>query len=159
MGDEIIITGDARDGVDDEEFTTEERRIKKIDGTQITLDRALENSHAGAGKKYRCEVAKLLDPIDDQPPATIITWPKRGLPVKLGKDGTLKVRGTSTDDYEIAGVVVNGVEASDLDYNFTGWSVKLSGLKPDKLKLTALATDKAENREQTAHILMITIIE
>ncbi|MDB4404283.1 hypothetical protein N9154_02990 [Akkermansiaceae bacterium] len=102
---------------------------------------------------------KLLDPIDDQPPATIITWPKRGLPVKLGKDGTLEVRGTSTDDYEIAGVVVNGVEASDLDYNFTGWSVKLSGLKPGKLKLTALATDKSGNREQTAHVLMITIAE
>ena len=57
------------------------------------------------------------------------------------------------------GVVVNGVEASDLDYNFTGWSVKLSGLKPGKLKLTALATDKSGNREQTAHVLMITIAE
>ena len=59
VGDEIIITGDERDGVDDEEFTTEERRIKKIDGRQITLDRALEKAHAGAGKNYRCEVANL----------------------------------------------------------------------------------------------------
>ena len=102
---------------------------------------------------------KLLDPIDDQPPATIITWPKRGLPVKLGRGGKLVVSGASTDDYEIAGVTVNGVEASDLDYNFTGWSVKLSGLKPGKLKLTALAIDKAGNQEETAHILMITIVE
>jgi hypothetical protein len=102
---------------------------------------------------------KLLDPIDDQPPATIITWPKRGLPVKLGKSGTLEVRGTSTDDYKIVRVVVNSVEVNDLDYNFTGWSVKISSLKPGKVKLTALATDKVGNREQTAHILMIIIIE
>ena len=102
---------------------------------------------------------KLLDPIDDQPPATIITWPKRGLPVKLGKSGTLEVGGTSTDDYKIVRVVVYSVEVNDLDYNFTGWSVKISSLKPGKVKLTALATDKVGNREQTAHILMIIIIE
>ena len=102
---------------------------------------------------------KLLDPIDDQPPATIITWPKRGLPVKLGKSGTLEVGGTNTDDYKIVRVVVNSVEVNDLDYNFTGWSVKISSSKPGKVKLTALATDKVGNREQTAHILIIIIIE
>ena len=58
-GDEIIITGDERDGVSDEQFTTEERRIEKIDGTVVTIDRPLEQGHAGAGGKYRCEVANL----------------------------------------------------------------------------------------------------
>ena len=100
---------------------------------------------------------KLLDPIDDQPPATIITWPHRGVPVKLGQGGTLEVRGTSTDDYEIAEVMVNGVKVTDLDYNFTEWSVKLSGLKPGKLKLVARTTDKSGNSEETAHTLMIKI--
>ncbi len=102
---------------------------------------------------------KLLDPVDDQPPATNSTWPKRGLPVKLGTGGTLEVRGTSTDNYEITGVTVNGVKATNLDYNFTGWSVKLSGLKPGMLKLTALATDKSGNQEETAHVLMTTIVK
>jgi hypothetical protein len=55
VGDEIIITGDERD----DEFTTEERRIVAINGKEITVDRPLENAHAGAGEKYRCEVANL----------------------------------------------------------------------------------------------------
>ncbi|MFT6861509.1 MAG: hypothetical protein ACJAVK_000061 [Akkermansiaceae bacterium] len=48
---------------------------------------------------------------------------------------------------------------SYLDYNFVRWSVKPSGLKPGNLKLTALATDKTGNREQTTHTLMITIVQ
>ena len=101
----------------------------------------------------------LLTPVDDQPPATIITWPKKGIPAKLGKDGTLLVKGTSTDDYEITKVEVNGMKATNLDYDFTEWSVKLSGLKPGMNKLTALATDSSRNKEKTPHVLMINLVE
>ena len=100
---------------------------------------------------------KLLDPTDDQPPATIITWPKRGLPVQLSDDGKLEIRGTSTDDYEIADVTVNGVKAENIDYNFTEWKATLSGIKPGKLKITALASDKAGNREQTPHVITVDV--
>ena len=98
---------------------------------------------------------ELLDPVDDQPPATIVTWPQRGLPAKLGDGGTLEVRGTSTDDYEVTGVSVNGVEAQSVDYEFTAWRVKLSGLKHGRLKITARARDRAGNEEQTPHEITV----
>jgi hypothetical protein len=99
----------------------------------------------------------LLNPIDDQPPATIITWPIHGLPVTLSKDGTLEIRGTSTDDYKIQEVSVNGVKASDIDYNFGQWTAKLSGLKTGTHKLTATAIDTSGNREQTPHEITVKV--
>ncbi len=105
------------------------------------------------------EFPQLLDPVDDQPPATIITWPEMGLPVKLGAGGRLMVRGTSTDDGNVRKVTVNGIEARDDDYHFHQWSVELTGLEPGTLILTARAEDEAGNRERTAHKLEITVTE
>jgi hypothetical protein len=62
-GDEIIVTaskrhpqrGAYRDG---KELGTEERRITRIDGTTIELDKPLVEGHSGSGE-FRCEVANL----------------------------------------------------------------------------------------------------
>jgi hypothetical protein len=63
-GDEVVVTaakmvytgGQYRDG--DDVFGTEERRIKKIDGTTLELDKPLAKEHYGTGE-FRCEVANL----------------------------------------------------------------------------------------------------
>lgn len=105
------------------------------------------------------EFPKLLDAVDDQPPATIITWPKRGLPVKLSKEGVLEIRGTSTDDNRITKVLVNGTGARCVDYNFTEWTAILKGVKPGKLKIIAHAVDKSGNKELTPHAIMIEVLK
>jgi len=102
------------------------------------------------------EFPKLLDPVDDQPPATIITWPRDGQTVKLEGD-TLVVRGATTDDYATKRVDVNGVAASDVDYNFHQWEARITGLAPGKLTLTAGATDTSGNRERTPHVVQIEV--
>jgi hypothetical protein len=65
VGDEVIVTvgklhprrGSYREG-DENTLGTEERRIAKIDGTTLELDRPLMNDHVGSGE-FRCEVANL----------------------------------------------------------------------------------------------------
>ncbi|MEX2215073.1 MAG: G8 domain-containing protein [Phycisphaeraceae bacterium] len=97
---------------------------------------------------------QLLDPIDDEPPATIITSPARGLVAKL-EGGKLTIRGTTTDNEATKRVIVNGVEAKDVDYNFHQWEVTLTDLKPGKIKIEAYAVDAAGNKEQTPHVIVV----
>lgn len=63
VGDEVIVTGSkkvsrSQDYRDGESLGTETRRITKIDGTTISLDRPLKNEHYGTGE-FRSEVANL----------------------------------------------------------------------------------------------------
>ena len=102
------------------------------------------------------EFPQLLDPIDDQPPATIITTPARGHVAHL-KDGKLTIRGTTTDNEATKRVIVNGVEAKDVDYNFHQWEVTLTNLKPGKIKIEAYAEDTAGNKELTPHTITIDV--
>jgi hypothetical protein len=84
----------------------------------------------------------LLDPVDDLPPATIITA------VCADGDGLL-VRGVSQDNGEIAGVTVNG-KAAKITSSHAGvadWEIRLAR-KGDE-KLVATATDAAGNAEKT----------
>jgi hypothetical protein len=99
---------------------------------------------------------KLLDPTDDQPPATIITYPTFGVTAKRVGD-VLVIRGTTTDNERTRRVTVNGVPARDVDYNFHLWEVRLKGVKPGKLTLVAQAEDAAGNVEQTPHRLTIEV--
>src|SRR5207249_881353 len=56
-GDRVIVTATQRDERTDESFT-EERVIKAVAGTKLTLDRSLRHAHLGEGD-YRGEVANL----------------------------------------------------------------------------------------------------
>jgi hypothetical protein len=63
VGDEIIVTPSKRHPrrgayQDGEQLGTEERRIARIDGTTIELDKPLTDDHSGSGE-FRCEVANL----------------------------------------------------------------------------------------------------
>ena len=92
-----------------------------------------------------CDVPfpELLHPVDDQPPATIITSVRRS-----GNEWI--VRGTAEDNGDIKQVVVNGIAATALRGNFAEWEVTLKSLAPDKA-YTATATDMAGNVELLPH--------
>jgi hypothetical protein len=106
--------------------------------------------HVKAKLLGEVEFPKLLDPVDDLPPATIVTFPPQDATIKL-TDGKLIVRGTTTDNVKTKRVVVNGVEAKDIDYNFHQWEVELTGLKPGRLTIVAHAEDATGNIEKLAH--------
>jgi hypothetical protein len=99
---------------------------------------------------------QVLDPVDDLPPASIIVYPANGATVQA-KDGALFVRGATTDNGRTKRVVVNGVEAEDVDYNFHAWQARLSGVKPGPIKITAYGEDAAGNKEITAHSITVTV--
>ncbi len=102
------------------------------------------------------EFPTVLDPIDDLPPATIIVYPANGATVRA-KDGTLVVRGATTDNSRTRRVVVNGVEAKDVDYNFHAWQARLTGIQPGPLTITAYGEDTAGNKEITAHKITVIV--
>lgn len=89
-----------------------------------------------------------IDPVDDMPPATMITHV-----VRHGE--TVRVSGTTIDNGEVSRVLVNGVEAEAGRPNFAEWSVTLpSGMVADG-ELRAHAEDEAGNTEPRPHVRMV----
>src|SRR5439155_2983483 len=68
---------------------------------------------------------RLLDPIDDLPPATVITHVHREPGERGVSTPRLIVRGTTSDNGTVRRVVVNGKEARALVANFAEWEVVL----------------------------------
>jgi hypothetical protein len=89
-----------------------------------------------------------LDPVDDLPPATVITGVTRSA-------GRLLVRGTTSDNGTVTRVVLNGREARPLSANFAEWEAALDDPPPGGLTLTAHAEDAAGNVEKTPHVLVV----
>jgi len=87
----------------------------------------------------------LLTPVDDEPPATIITS------VRI-EGGAAEVRGVSHDNDKIVEISVNGEPATIVSSaaGVVNWSARVK-LGADGLK--ALAVDDAGNRESTAHMV------
>lgn len=88
---------------------------------------------------------KLLDPVDDLPPATIITSVVRS-------GDKLRVSGISHDNGDIVSVTVNGATAKFVSNRIgvADWSIEVP--VPSDAKVTAVATDRTGNVEQTAHV-------
>jgi hypothetical protein len=89
---------------------------------------------------------KPLDPVDDQPPATIITAALRQ------KDGSLLVRGTTEDNGEVRRVLVNDSDARAVAPNFAQWEITVPA---GATQLSALAEDAAGNEELRPHVLAV----
>jgi hypothetical protein len=87
------------------------------------------------------EFPKLLDPVDDLPPATIITH------VRRLDGGKVSVRGSTTDNGMVKKVLVNGKAAQSVSANFAEWEVVVE----EGMKLTAHAEDAAGNVEMLPH--------
>jgi hypothetical protein len=87
---------------------------------------------------------ELLAPVDDLPPATMITDLRR-------EGGKLRVRGVAEDNGEIAGIAVNGQPARIISQHagVADWEITLEA--PAGVRLTAAATDRAGNKELTPH--------
>lgn len=128
----------------------------KNDGREYRKDPPLTGNESRVAKVTDVCFPTLLHPVDDLPPVTIITWPREGLPATTN-DGVLIVRGTTTDNVATQRVLVNGVEAKDVDYNFHQWEVRLTNVKPGKLTLHAHGVDTTGNAEQTAHRITIAV--
>lgn len=124
------------------------------DGLQYHEEKPLTVKHYGpysinhtvVAEVSNVEFPKLLDPIDDLPPTTVITHVKA--------DGAnVVVRGSTADNGVVKKVVVNGREAKALAPNFSEWEVMLAGEKGSELKLTAHAEDAAGNVEKRPHLV------
>ena len=91
---------------------------------------------------------KLLHPVDDVPPATIIISVRK-------EKGEVIVQGVSHDNGKIVSVQVNGERAEIIDQRtgIVDWKVTLKKM-PGKM-LSAYAIDEAGNQEQTSHQLKI----
>lgn len=87
---------------------------------------------------------QLLDPVDDQPPSTVITH------VERTTSGWL-IRGVAADDGEITRVAVNGSAARQRRANFAEWEVELPGPVPARLESSAC--DASGNSERTPHLV------
>jgi hypothetical protein len=115
------------------------------DGDYRSID-AFTGDKARAANVPAVEFPVLLEPVDDLPPATVITH------VQAAR-GNVVVRGTTADNGAVKKVVVNGREARALAANFAEWEVVLAGVGRGEIKLTAHAEDAAGNVEKTPHIL------
>jgi hypothetical protein len=92
------------------------------------------------------ELPKVLDPVDDLAPTTVITH------VRRSAAGKIVVRGTTADNGTVRRVVVNGTEARALADNFAEWEVALAA---PLAELKAHAEDAAGNVESRAHRIMM----
>jgi G8 domain len=95
------------------------------------------------------EFPVLLDPVDDLPPATVITHVRR-----LAGNKVI-VRGTTSDNGTVTRVLVNGKEARSVGGNFAEWEIVLAGVPDGPLQLQAHGEDGAGNVEKRPHTLVV----
>lgn len=105
----------------------------------------LTGSRSRVAEVRDVEFPELLDPVDDQPPATVITQ-------VLRRDaGKVLVRGTTSDNGTVTGVLVNGHEAKATARNFAEWEIVLERVKPGETSIAAYARDAGGNVEKLPH--------
>jgi len=116
------------------------------EGNEYREQPPLTGDQARVAEVTDVEWPTLLEPVDDQPPATIITSVRR-------RGSALEVAGVSHDNGEITAVTVNGkpCQLARTAPGVVDWHLTLP--VPEKGRLAALATDAAGNREQTPHKL------
>jgi hypothetical protein len=92
---------------------------------------------------------KILDPIDDLPPTTVITH------VSRPAAGRVLVRGTTADNGAVKRVLINGKEARAVAANFAEWEITLDEQPSGEVTLRAHAEDEAGNVEQRPHMVRV----
>jgi hypothetical protein len=120
------------------------------DGNPYHEQAPLTGDESRVAEVHDVAFPKLLDPVDDLPPATVITH--------IGKqaDGRLVVRGTTSDNGTVKTVLVNGRPARALTANFAEWEAVLKdvGSLPARL-VSAHAEDMADNVEKVPHVVIV----
>ncbi len=116
------------------------------DGNQYREEALLTGDESRVAEVSDVAFPKLLDPVDDLPPATVITFAHRL------KNGGLLVRGTTSDNGVVKKVLVNGKEAKSVTGTFAEWEIVL---RSDDTKVEAFAEDAAGNVEKRPHVVMV----
>jgi G8 domain len=119
------------------------------DGNSYHQIPLLTNEKSRVAEVHDVPFPTLLHPVDDRPPATVITR------VSHLAAGKLLVRGTTSDNGAVKRVLVNGRAAKATAGNFAEWEIVLDGVKPGKVQLTARAEDAAGNVEKLAHTWLV----
>jgi hypothetical protein len=117
------------------------------DGNSYRKVPLLTGDRSRAAEVHDVEFPQLLDPVDDRPPATVITH------VTQLAAGKRLVRGTSSDNGTVERVLVNGREARAMAANYAEWEIVLEGAEQGETKLTANAEDAAGNIERLSHVV------
>jgi len=112
----------------------------KANPDSFRSDPPLTGNESAVREVSNVEFPQVLNPVDDLPPATVITHVVR-------KGEQLVVTGTCADNGEVKKVVVNGQEAKATGPNFSQWEITLAAAK----KIFAHAADAAGNQEQLKH--------
>ncbi len=116
-----------------------------IHTTAITVQKGFD--FMPVGKRPREEnFPKPLAPIDDLPPATVITH------LLKSAVGEVTIRGVTMDNGDIRRVTVNGLEARPTEKNFAQWEVTME-LPTGVEKIVATAEDAAGNVEKTSAVV------
>jgi hypothetical protein len=99
-----------------------------------------------ASRTLHYEFPELLSPVDDLPPATMITEIHRS-------EGKLTVRGVSHDNESVQAITINGSPATIISqqHGVADWELSL----PAADAITAEATDDAGNREARPHSIRL----
>jgi hypothetical protein len=114
------------------------------DGLAYRDDTPLTGDQSRAAEVTNVEFPNLLDPVDDLPPATVVTQVTR-------HGGKLLVRGLVTDNGAVAQVLVNDCAAT-LNPESGDWEIELLG---DPGEVKAQSVDAAGNREQLPHVVAV----
>jgi len=125
---------------------TTNSRDFKADGLEYRAEEPLTGHESRIAEVKDIEFPKLLDPVDDLPPTTVITH------VRRTAENKVIVRGTTADNGTVKRVLVNGKEARELRPNFAEWEVVLDAAAGARLE--AHAEDAAGNVEKVAHVLL-----
>jgi hypothetical protein len=112
------------------------------DGLTYASDAPLTGDESRVAKVSGVKFPELLYPVDDLPPATVITGVER-------RNGKVAVRGTTSDNGTVTKVTVNGQPAKPLAANFAEWEAVLEG----EGKISAYAEDAAGNVEKRPHVV------
>jgi hypothetical protein len=126
--------------------STRSGELKAADVSAYKSEPPLTGDESRVTEVHDVSFPELLNPIDDLPPATVITQ------IRKSTDGW-NVRGTSADNGQIRDVLVNGTKAKATRDNFAEWEVVLA---TGGTTLTAQATDSANNTEQVPHKVIAT---
>src|SRR5262249_43593782 len=108
----------------------------KTDGLKYRPEPPLTGDESRVAEGRGLKFPKLLDPVDDLPPATVITHVTRTGPKLL-------VRGTTSDNGTVKKVLVNGRPVRAVAGNFAEWEIVLDPKEVRGGKVEAYAEDAA----------------
>ena len=126
--------------------STKTKELKE-DGLTYREELQLTGDESRVAEVRDVSFPKLLDPVDDLPPTTVITHVTR-------TEGKIVVRGFTADNGTVKRVMVNGKEAKATRDNFAEWEVTLEA-PAGEVKLAAHAEDAAGNVEKMAHSVVL----